>query len=103
MRKDTIKKKQDTFLIEEIPNSPAIFRKFEQAKVILHGKSAGFPVHKFQSGPIERGVLVESVKANVFKHLKEVVCQMSEKNSIIITGAINIKYVDNNTNALNSS
>lgn len=73
MKKDTIPKKQSISSIEKIPKSSAIFQRFGQINVILHGKSAGFPTHKFQREL--QGALADSVEADVFGHLKEVTCQ----------------------------
>jgi len=73
MKKDTISKKQNISSIEEIPKSPTIFRKLRQANVILHGKSAGFPAHKFQRKL--QGAFAESIEVDIFKHLKKVTYQ----------------------------
>lgn len=75
MKKDTISKKQNISLIEEIPKSSTVFRKLSQVNIILHGKSIEYwyPTHKFQNEL--QSVLAESIETDIFKHLKEVTYQ----------------------------
>lgn len=63
MKKDTISKRQNISLTEEIPKLFVIFQKLSQ-DLILHGKSVGFPTHKFQREL--QSALAESVEIGIF-------------------------------------